>query len=49
MYSLFLESTDAFGIVNGQRLPGRPVPRDFAGRNSSTAFLAFSETWIRTG
>ncbi|MEJ0069017.1 MAG: hypothetical protein WDO24_10130 [Pseudomonadota bacterium] len=47
MYSLFLESTDAYGIVNGQRLPGRPMPRDFAGRNSSTAFLAFSESWIR--
>jgi hypothetical protein len=33
--------------VNGRELRGRPVPRDFAGRRSSTAFLAFSETWIR--
>jgi hypothetical protein len=49
MFSLFRESTDAYGIVNGERLPGRPMPRDFAGRKSSTAFLAFSETWIRVG
>ena len=28
-------------------LPGKPVPREFAGHKISTAMLAFSETWIR--
>jgi hypothetical protein len=33
--------------VNGRSLKGQPVPREFAGRQSSTAFLAYSETWIK--
>jgi len=33
--------------VNGRPLKGQPVPREFAGRQSSTAFLAYSETWIK--
>jgi hypothetical protein len=28
-------------------LPGKPAPRDMAGQQITTAFLAFSETWIR--
>jgi len=48
MFSLFVEAAEATATVNGRRLEGRPVPRAFAGRNdSSTAFLAFSETWVR--
>jgi hypothetical protein len=33
--------------VNGRVLPGKPVPREMAGHQITTAFLAFSETWIR--
>jgi len=47
MFSLFVEAADAMLIVNGRKAIGRPVPRDFAGRASTTAFLAFSETWVR--
>ncbi len=47
LWSLFVESGRVSARVNGRELRGRPVPRDFAGRRSSTAFLAFSETWIR--
>jgi len=44
--SVFVESADASITVNGRRLPGKPVPRPFLGRSASSAFLAFSETWI---
>lgn len=47
MFSLFVEAERVTATVNGRPLRGRPVPRDFAGRRSSTAFLAFSETWVR--
>lgn len=46
MYSLFVDSEDASITVDGRRLPGRVVPRPVAGRESRSAFLAFSETWI---
>jgi hypothetical protein len=47
MFSLFVEAEQVTATVNGRSLRGRPFPRDFAGRRSSTAFLAFSETWVR--
>jgi len=47
MFSLFIEAGRVTATVNGRRLRGQPVPRDFQGRRSSTAFLAFSETWVR--
>jgi hypothetical protein len=47
MFSLFVEAQRVTATVNGRPLKGQPVPRDFAGRRSSTAFLAFSETWVR--
>jgi len=47
MPTVLIDSGDASAIVNGRRLPGRPVPRDLAGRSISSAMLAFSETWIR--
>lgn len=47
MFSLFVEAERVTATVNGRPLRGRPVPRDFQGRRSSTAFLAFSETWVR--
>ena len=46
MYSLFLEAKEAQVIVNGTRLAGGVAQRQFFGRTMSTAFLAFSETWI---
>jgi hypothetical protein len=48
MPSLFVGCESATITVNGRALPGRPVPREIAGRTISTAMLAFSETWIRT-
>ena len=46
MYSVFVESAQASITVNGRQLPGHPFPRPFMGRTASSAFLAFSETWI---
>ena len=47
MPSLFVGCRDATVTVNGHDLPGKPVPREIAGRTITTAMLAFSETWIR--
>ncbi len=47
MLSLFVGAERGTITVNGRQLPGRPVPRDMAGRQITTAVLAFSETWIR--
>jgi hypothetical protein len=47
MPSLFVGCQDATVSVNGRDLPGKPVPREIAGRTITTAMLAFSETWIR--
>ena len=47
MVSLFVESQHVAATVNGRPLRGQPVSREFAGRKSSTAFLAFSETWVQ--
>ncbi len=49
MYSLFLDAGDASVSVNGQPLRGGIVQRDFAGAKKSTAFLAFSESWMLAG
>ena len=49
MFSLFLESTKAKAAINGKSVAGKPFPRDWVGRKSTTAFLAFSETWIKVG
>ena len=46
MYSVFLEAKQADVIVNGTRLNGAVQSRQFFGRTMSTAFLAFSETWV---
>jgi len=47
MFSLFLESTAVKATINGKSVAGKPFPRDWVGRKSTTAFLAFSETWIK--
>jgi hypothetical protein len=47
MFSTFVDVHRAEGYLNGRPFPGRPFPREFAGRkDSSTAFLAFAETWL---
>jgi len=47
MFSLFVNASGVRVSINSQGVAGRPVPRDVAGKASSTAFLAFSETWVR--
>jgi hypothetical protein len=47
MFSLFVNASGVRASINGQGVAGRPMPRDMAGKASSTAFLAFSETWVR--
>lgn len=47
MPSLFVGCENARIEVNGEALPGRPVPRTVAGHQITTAMLAFSETWVR--
>ena len=46
MFSMFVEAHDASIVVNGRRLNGRAFPRDFQGRQTSSAFLAFCEAWL---
>jgi hypothetical protein len=46
MYSLFIDSSEATVTVNGRPLAGRVAVRDFADTKKSTAFLAFSESWM---
>jgi hypothetical protein len=48
MYSVFLDAHDASVTINGRPLKGRVAQRDFAGTRKSTAFLAFSESWMKT-
>jgi hypothetical protein len=47
MFSLFVTAGGVRVSINGKGVAGRPVPRDMAGKQTSTAFLAFSETWVR--
>jgi len=47
MFSLFLEASEATASINGKSVAGKSVARDWIGRKSTTAFLAFSETWIK--
>lgn len=46
MYSVFQEAKSARIKLNGTALPGAVADRQFFGRTMSTAFLAFSETWV---
>jgi hypothetical protein len=48
MYSLFIDAQKASVTINGTPLRGNVVTRDFADTKKSTAFLAFSESWMRT-
>jgi hypothetical protein len=46
MFSLFVTARACEARIGDVSVKGRPFPRDMAGKNSSTAFLAFSETWV---
>jgi hypothetical protein len=47
MFSCFVNASGVQVAIDGKGVAGRPFPHDFAGKASSTAFLAFSETWVR--
>lgn len=47
LFSVFINVSGVRVSINGQGVAGRPFPRDFAGKPSSTAFVALSETWVR--
>lgn len=47
MASLFIPGQRAEVVANGVSGVGKPIPRDMYGTKSTTAFLAFSETWVR--
>jgi hypothetical protein len=48
MYSLFIDAQKASVTINGRPLRGNVATRDFADTKKSTAFLAFSESWMQT-
>tara|TARA_A100001037_G_scaffold306105_1_gene349261 strand:- start:3502 stop:4116 length:615 start_codon:yes stop_codon:yes gene_type:complete len=45
--SMFVGTDGGTVTLNGAPLPGQPVPRDAFGRQITSAFLAFSEIWMR--
>lgn len=47
MFSLFVTAAGITASVHGRKVAGKPFPREIAGKGSSTAFLAFAETWVR--
>lgn len=47
MFSLLVESRQASIFVNGRKLPGKPVAREQAGIQTTTAFLYYAESWLR--
>jgi hypothetical protein len=47
MFSLFAPARQAEVVANGVRGRGVVGPRDMSGKRSTTAFLAFSETWVK--
>ena len=47
MFSLFVPARAAEVVANGVRGRGAPTDRDQFGKRGSTAFLAFSETWVK--
>jgi len=47
MFSCFVNASGVQVSLQGTGVAGRPFPREIAGKASSTAFLAFSETWVR--
>lgn len=48
MFTVFQPANRGWVGVNGERLPGTTVDRDFFGERAASAALAFSETWVRS-
>lgn len=46
MYSVFQPATSGWVAVNGTRLPGATVEREFFAGRAASAALAFGETWV---
>jgi hypothetical protein len=49
MVSVFIEARAASVTLAGTRMGGQVASRQLFGRTISTAFLAFSETWVKPG
>ncbi|WP_137389022.1 NAD-dependent dehydratase [Rhodoligotrophos defluvii] len=47
MFSVFQPASSAWASVNGKRVRGNTVERDFFDRRVQSAALAHSETWVR--
>ena len=47
MLSFFIDAQQASVTINGRPLRGKLVTRNCGGETKSSAFLAFSETWIK--
>ena len=47
MFTVFQPAAAAFIEIDGKRLPGATVERDFFGGRAQSAALAHSETWVR--
>ena len=45
--SLFIPARDAEVMINGKKAPGNVYPQMRGPAQSSTAFLAFSESWVK--
>ncbi len=45
--SLFVGAEGGTATLNGRQLPGEAVPHNAFGQQITSAFLAFSETWVR--
>lgn len=45
--STFIPARSADVVINGTRAAGKPTPRMRGARQSSSAFLAFAETWLK--
>ena len=48
MYSLFIDASDASVSINGRPLKGQVTYRNCGNTQKSSAFLAFSESWLKT-
>ena len=45
--SMFIPAKSADVVINGKKVAGTPFPEKMGSMPSSSAFLAFSETWVK--
>jgi hypothetical protein len=45
--SMFIPARSADLVINGKKAAGTPFPEPMGSMPSSSAFLAFSETWVK--